>query len=70
MKIIRKTWQERTADLAAEGLRPCDIAKIIESEFGGKMYNKVQKYIKRYCQQDPTEKKRSTERETSGTTKP
>lgn len=45
-----KTWQERTAELAAEGLRPIEVSKIIESEFGGSMYNKVQKYMKKYCQ--------------------
>ena len=45
-----KTWQERTSELAAEGLRPIEVSKIIESEFGGSMYNKVQKYMKKYCQ--------------------
>ena len=45
-----KTWQERTAELASEGLRPIEVSKIIESEFGGSMYNKVQKYMKKYCQ--------------------
>lgn len=45
-----KTWQERTAELAATGLRPCEVARAIESEFGMKhMYNKVQKYIQKYC---------------------
>lgn len=45
-----KTWQERTAELAAEGLRPIEVSKIIESEFGCNMYNKVQKYMKKYFQ--------------------
>lgn len=45
-----KTWQERTSELAAEGLRPIEVSKIIESEFGSSMYNKVQKYMKNHCQ--------------------
>ena len=45
-----KTWQERTAELAAEGLRPIEVSKILEDEFGGGMYNKVQKYMKNHCQ--------------------
>lgn len=45
-----KTWQERTAELATDGLRPFEVSKIIESEFGGSMYNKVQKYMKNHCQ--------------------
>lgn len=50
MNEYQAKWQERTKELAAEGLRPCEVSKIIESEFGGSMYNKVQKYMKKYCQ--------------------
>ena len=58
MKIIQKTWQERTKDLAADGLRPIEVTKIIESEFGGDMYNKVQKYMKAHCQKTETTKEK------------
>lgn len=54
MENTQKTWQERTKELAAKGLRPIEVTKIIEIEFGGNMYNKVQKYMKAHCQKTET----------------
>ena len=44
-----KTWQERTLELAKKKtLRPCDIARVIEDEYGlDNMYNAVRCYIYR-----------------------
>lgn len=41
------TWKESALNYIDEGLRPCDIARRIETEFGlEKMYDKVQKFVK------------------------
>lgn len=42
------TWKESALNYIDEGLRPCDITRRIETEFGlEKMYDKVQKFVKR-----------------------
>lgn len=44
-----KTWQERTLELSNSDLRPCEIARVIESEFCCTgMYDRIQKYIRRH----------------------
>ena len=44
-----KTWQKAANDYAAQGLRPCEVTRRIEEEFGlTGMYDRVQKYIKRH----------------------
>lgn len=50
MNKWQEKWQERTVELAAKGLRPFEVAKELENEFGCNMYNKVQKFMKKYCQ--------------------
>lgn len=41
------TWKESALNYIDEGLRPCDITRRIETEFGlEKMYDKVQKFVK------------------------
>lgn len=48
------TWQERALELNKEGMRPCDISRKIESEFGYEnMYDRVQKYLKRHKDDSP-----------------
>ena len=43
-----KTWQEAAFEYAAQGLRPCEATRKIESELGlTNMYNKVQQYMKK-----------------------
>lgn len=58
-----KTWQEMALEYAAEGLRPCEIAKILEKELGTTaMYDKVYNYIKRHFikrTDEPTDKDRT-----------
>ena len=49
-----KTWQEAALEYAAQGLRPCDATRKIESELGlTNMYNKVQKYMKKHADAAP-----------------
>ena len=44
-----QTWQERTLELANQGLRPCVITEIINREFGGgHNYDKIRTYIYRH----------------------
>ena len=45
-----KTWQEKALEYSAQGLRPCDVTRKIESELGMTgMYNKVRCYIRRHA---------------------
>lgn len=51
-----KTWQELALEYAAQGLKPFEVARKIESELGlTNMYDKVYGYIKRHIGE--TEKK-------------
>lgn len=44
-----KTWQKAANDYAAQGLRPCEVTRRIEEEFGlTGMYDRVQKHIQRH----------------------
>jgi UDP-2,3-diacylglucosamine pyrophosphatase LpxH len=44
-----KTWQELALEYAAKGLRPCEIARIIEKELDvPNMYDKVYNHLKRH----------------------
>ena len=48
-----KTWQELALEYAAQNLRPCEVAHKIEKELGvTKMYDKVQKYLKRHFKKE------------------
>jgi UDP-2,3-diacylglucosamine pyrophosphatase LpxH len=45
-----KTWQEKSLEYAAQGLRPCEATRKIEEEFKlTGMYDKVYAYIKRHA---------------------
>lgn len=49
-----KTWQERALELASINLKPIEITKIIESEFGTpNMYDKVYTHIRRHKHEIP-----------------
>lgn len=53
-----KSWQEMALEYAAQGLRPYEVTRRIESELGEtNMYDKVYKYIKRHAVKNPDEQK-------------
>ena len=48
-----KSWQERTMELYATGLRPIEITRIIENEFEcSSMYNRIYHHIDRHKNDD------------------
>ena len=63
---MEKTWQELTLEYAAQGLRPCEIARKVEAELGleTNMYDRVYFHIRRHYKKEtipntnnPTNKK-------------
>ena len=53
-----KDWQTMALAYAAQGFRPYEIAKMLESDFGmSNMYDRVQKYIKRHSDDISTKKR-------------
>lgn len=63
---MKKTWQELTLEYAAQGLRPCEVARKVESELGleANMYDKVYFHIRRHFNKDqiPTQNKKPEEK--------
>lgn len=50
-----KTWQETALEYSSRGLRPCEVVRKIEEEFGlTRMYDKVYNYIKRHANKNQT----------------
>lgn len=53
-----KTWQDKALEYARLGLRPFEVAKKIEDEFGlTKMYDRVYSYIRRHANEQTNEKR-------------
>ena len=53
---MTKPWHERALELEHEGLRPCDVHKQIQKEYGISItYNAVKKYLQRNRNKVPTQ---------------
>lgn len=53
------TWQELVSELYRKGMKPCDITNQVEARLGQhNLYDRIQKYIKRHCQNKETDNKK------------